>query len=345
MKSLIHLKLTILHLIGCLGALLLLSRCVFTKAPLPSAQHPNITMIPKTWEGIYQTTGDKKAPLIGERYSEVKLLDPYRMVKITYKVFTEEMLKKHPHREYFQIIGDFLWYHNSALAQRLDTLNHKEALSEKEVQTKQELKEYDEKAGFHQVFQLKRKGKFFIYDEKLEHYLDLKKGILKTFPYTKNWDEKTYQANLKQLGDNYYLNVQTKMFDKADKKDGQLQYDWYQWFTVWIVDKGPEVAIKMIDFGTVLDQIDRYQKITPIPKPGSKNMAMNPSVTALQKMEKMPGFFKSVGRLKRVQLGGAPALVAAPDTSRSMFQFWHIAFLTVALLSFLILFLQQRFIS
>jgi len=341
LKPLTKLHTIILYLSGLLTITLLWQGCVFTKHPLPSVEHPDIKEIPLSWEGLYQEEGQEKGDLIGNRYYEVKLLDVHRMVRTSYKVFTEDMLQKHPHPEYFQIIGDFLWYYNDTLKNQLDGLKRKSELSQEEAQIKKELEEYDEKAGFHQIFKLKRQGKFYIYDEKLEHYLDLKKGILKAFPYAKSWEEKTYQANLKKLGDNYYLNIRTTMFDKRDQKDQQLKYDWYQWFTVWIVDKEPGITIKLINYETLWNQAERYQRITPLQKPGPKYMAMNPSIAALKQMEKMPDFLKSMGYWKRVQLGGKPLPATAPVVSQSIIQYWHVAIVMVALVSFMILWLQQ----
>ena len=336
-------NITILYLSTWLSLSLLLQGCVFTKTPLPSAKHPNITLIPEAWEGIYQINGSEKAPLVGEKYIEIKLLDPHRLVRTSYKVFTEDMLQKHPHPEYFQIIGNFLWYYNEAQKHKLDSLKSRSDLSNEDAQLKKELQEYDDKVGFHQVFKLKRKGKFYIYDEKLENYLDLKKGTLKAFPYTKSWEEKDYQVNLKQLGSNYYLNVRAKMFDKAnkvDEKNKEFKYDWFQWFTIWMVDKGPGIAIKIVSNESLVSHAERYQKITPI-QTDTKFPAMNPSKAALMQMEKMAGFFRSMEYLKRTQLGGKPLPATAPVASQSIIQYWHVAIVLVALVSFMILWLQQ----
>ncbi|OJJ18720.1 hypothetical protein BKI52_24255 [marine bacterium AO1-C] len=343
MKPQTYLNIDIRHLGYLLGIILLLQSCVFTKKPLPSAQYPNITLIPKNWEGVYQKAGDEKAYLIGERYTEVKRLTPHQMVKTSYKVFTKEMIQKHPHPEYFQIVGDFLWYYNDTLKNQLDALIKKSDLSAEEAQIKKELKEYDEKVGFHQVFKLKRKGKLYIYDEKLEHYLDLKKGILKTFPYTKSWEQKTYEVNLKKRGNVYYLNVRTEFPEKADKKNKELKYDWYRWFTVWIIDKAPDLSIKIINYESIWDQADYYQKITPIQKPSPKYISMNPSVKALEKIEQAPGFFKAMKYLKRVELEGQAVSNDVPESvdTPSLIQYWHIAFLMVALLTSVILLLRQ----
>lgn len=264
---------------------------VYTANPLPSAESPEATTLPRLLAGDFlimddEDMGSDNEP--GKQYVRITQINNQHCLLETYFGFDMEELAAHPHSERFRVEGDYLIYKNDSLILELAEAEERVEASPENQEYKKGLKtlrNMAENGHLNHVTPITKRGHLMIYNR--EPILEIDLAEKKSLSYDGQNLVEAFTPSIKYHNGRLFIN-----HPNSD----------HGWETIILDLTDDAIMASDISFKHMLKNKARYEKTANLNQPGKDAFIINPSVPELDKMLEEEGFLKNQVTLKRVVL-------------------------------------------